>query len=182
MPNVEIPLQSLVQQQDATERLATDLEDTLKDYDEKDLIVELLQNSLDVLDEVRYRTLCEIAGLDSSDEETIRIWNRCVDDIVETDYQAFNQLAGDDLGALSVYYQNTSSQEYKTRWWDLLCSENYFNIEDRQLVENRLQELDPQLIIRVSKDNNWIEFEDNGVGMGSNQEEIVALFLTPIKF
>ena len=103
MPQTNIPLQSLVPQQDATERLATDLEDTLKDYDEKDLIVELLQNSLDILDEERYKAVCEIADLDPSDEETITLWNRCVDDIVEEDYQRYAQLLPDDLGALSVY-------------------------------------------------------------------------------
>ena len=176
MPQTNIPLQSLVPQQDATERLATDLEDTLKDYDEKDLIVELLQNSLDILDEERYKAVCEIADLDPSDEETITLWNRCVDDIVEEDYQRYAQLLPDDLGAFSVFYQDTSGQQSKTRWWDKLCSEDYFNIDDRQRLETCLEELDPKLVIRVSSDHNWIEFEDNGGGMGVTQEEIVECF------
>ena len=49
---------------DPLEALREDIEDTLKEYGELDLLVELIQIALDSIDSRRYGAICESASLD----------------------------------------------------------------------------------------------------------------------
>ncbi|GAA2782091.1 hypothetical protein [Nonomuraea dietziae] len=71
------------------EDIRSDLEDSLKEYSEIDLLVELLQNALDAMDERRYRSICAKLAIDSSHPSSIAGWNKTVDDLIQSDYEAF---------------------------------------------------------------------------------------------
>jgi hypothetical protein len=91
MPELLSPTILASGQANPEDALRQDFKDCLKEYQQFDLIVELIQNSLDVIDEVRYRKLCDIAGLDPATEGTVRLWNATVDELLEQDAASYEQ-------------------------------------------------------------------------------------------
>ena len=74
---------------DPRQQLREDLEDTIKEYNELDLLVELLQNALDAIDLKRYCAICASAGRDPDDHDTVRRWNESVLEALGRDYDQY---------------------------------------------------------------------------------------------
>ena len=100
---------------DLYEEIRSDLEDSLKEYSELDLIVELLQNALDAMDERRYRSICNSIGVSHADHATILAWNKTVSDLMKEDYDSFPNEGGASKRAV-WQSQMGHRQERRERW------------------------------------------------------------------
>lgn len=97
------------------ENLRSDLEDSLKEYSELDLLVELLQNALDALDERRFRDLCGTLSVDPADDAIVAAWNQTVDDLVASDCAAFPRDSG--WSSIAVWQRQAADKEQRRLAW-----------------------------------------------------------------
>ncbi len=142
--------------------LREDLEDTLKEYMELDLVVELLQNALDAIDRRRYEAIASAAGLDPDDVETIRGWNGAVTALIEEDARVYE--AADGPADRAVLYRTFADDAARrTRWWDVLAEQFDASAADLALAANAFRGR-LRVVVRLGPPH-WIEVEDNGVGM-----------------
>lgn len=147
---------------DPAQMLREDLEDTLKEYMELDLIVELLQNALDAIDRRRYEAIAAAAGLDPSDPDTVSKWNASVAEVIEADVTAYE--AAEGVADRAVLYRRFADDAARrSAWWEVLAAKFDANAGDLAAaatsVRGRLR-----VSVRVGPPH-WIEIEDNGVGM-----------------
>lgn len=149
-------------QADPAEVLREDLEDTLKEYMELDLIVELLQNSLDAIDRQRYINICVAANLDPEAVETVDKWNQAILEALEEDYETYNDTHGPAETAV-LYGRLSDDSARRDAWWRNLA--RHFNANSASLSAASDQ-MRGKLRVTVRLGTQpWIEVEDNGVGM-----------------
>ncbi|MFQ2167448.1 ATP-binding protein [Aeromonas hydrophila] len=148
--------------------LRQDIEDALKEYSIDDLMVELLQNSLDAIDYVRYEEICALGSLNGSDNNIIERWNKCVKNSIEKDFIIYSKCK-DQIEKASYYKDAISSDIRKNSWLEILASD--FLCSSEVNIISRLKEIYSRKfqisisIDRVDNDGVWIEVEDDGIGM-----------------
>ncbi|MFT3953804.1 MAG: hypothetical protein QM722_05230 [Piscinibacter sp.] len=155
--------------EDGLADLRSDLQDSLKEYADLDLLIELLQNAIDAVEEQRYRAVCIAAGLKPSDADTAKKWNTAVDQVLETDYAAYVGCA--DLLDKAQFYKNcTNTPKRRDAWWVALADQFECKPED---LSSTAAGLTPQLTVTINVGGPiWIEVEDNDPGMA----DVVASF------
>jgi hypothetical protein len=102
-------------EEDIYEEIRADLEDSLKEYSELDLVVELIQNALDAMDERRYQIICSAAEIVSDDGASIQAWNQTVTALMNDDYESFPD--GEGASTRAVWQTQMSDEERRRRRW-----------------------------------------------------------------
>lgn len=162
-------LLSRYHQCDLLDDLKITLQDTLKEYGELDLIVEVLQNALDAIDYRRYLLLCACAGKSPDADETVTQWNMAVEDAVARDYQEYKN-AAEPIDVATFYKKWQKDGERRDSWWKIL-SEHWEC--DHSVLANEMASFSSQLHICIDpRKPFWIDVEDDGVGISN----IVAAF------
>lgn len=170
MENVN--LSKLKVQEDASdeaiyEDIRSDLEDSLKEYSETDLIVELIQNALDAMDERRYQNICERLAVDPTEATTILAWNKTVTDVISADFDSFPNTGST---AAKAVWQSGKSDEVKARrrWAEVLISNLALSEESVEAVLNEQPADWAQLKVSIELTNpNRLTITDSGVGMAN---------------
>lgn len=155
--------------EDSLADLRSDLQDSLKEYADLDLLIELIQNAIDAVEEQRYCAICNVAGLEPGHSDTIKKWNAAVDAVLEVDYASY--IACSDLLDRAQFYKNcTNTPKRRDAWWVALASQFGCKPEDLSSI---VAGLTPQLTVTVNVNGPiWVEVEDNGPGMA----DVVASF------
>lgn len=156
-------LLSRAQKSDALEDLRTDLQDTLKEYGELDILVEIIQNSLDAIEAKRYSNIVAAAGLDPVNFDVTEKWNAAVREIVETDCTEYLKLNTNI--ELATYYKNANQISARRKeWWEVLGK--HFSAP-ADVLEAASTAYSPLIEITFRLDSGlcWLEVEDNGHGM-----------------
>lgn len=162
MPALSPDLLARVREVDPKEMLREDLEDALKEYNELDCLVEILQNALDAIDYRRYALICEAANRDPQDVETIDRWNQAVLEGVRNDYDRYAQCQTSAQKA--VFYQEAlDDNERRSAWWETLAEHMGSSPENLEAATATYQP-DLRITVRIGPPA-WIEVEDNGIGM-----------------
>lgn len=157
------------QADDPFETLREDLEDTLKEYGELDVLVELLQNALDAIDLRRYRAICAAAGRTPDDAAT-GAWNAAVLQALSDDQQEYESQAGRGAANLAVYYEGARNDDARRQsWWERLAESFGGQPEGLEAAAQERGAL--RVTVRVGPPH-WIEVEDDGGGIA----EIVEAF------
>ena len=147
---------------DPAQMLREDLEDTLKEYRELDLIVELLQNALDAIDRRRFEAIATAADLDASHPDTTRRWNAAVTKAIEDDAAAYE--AADGMAEKAVLYrQFADDAARRTAWWDVSAAKFDASAADLAAAATSFRG-HLRVTVRLGPPH-WIEVEDNGTGM-----------------
>ncbi|HVO53125.1 MAG TPA: hypothetical protein VMT37_01800 [Solirubrobacterales bacterium] len=147
---------------DPAQMLREDLEDTLKEYMELDLIIELLQNALDAIDRRRFEAIAAAAGRDPDDAGAIGAWNEAVLAAVESDVAKYEGAAGMAEKAV-LYREFADDSARRSAWWDLLAPKFGGSAADLQAAARSVR---GQLRVTVKLGPpHWLEIEDNGSGM-----------------
>jgi hypothetical protein len=142
--------------------LREDLEDTLKEYMELDLVVELIQNALDAIDRRRYEAIAVAADRNPDDVETIRRWNAAVTALIEKDVTAYE--AADGQADRAVLYRTFADDPARrTAWWGALSEQFGASAADLASAATSFRGR-LRVAVRLGPPH-WIEVEDNGVGM-----------------
>lgn len=153
-----------VENKDWQELLREDMEDSLKEYSELDLLVELIQNALDAIEQRRFHLICEAAQQDPDSAETVEKWNQAVIELIESDNQAYGR-ATDSVDRAKVYKKFRKDASRRELWWEVLSK--HLNCQAKDLM-NAASSFEPMLAITVRLDDIcWIEIEDNGLGMAN---------------
>src|SRR5581483_418455 len=161
---------------DQLTRLREDLEDSLKEYRQFDLLVELLQNALDAIEERRYRELCATARLNPASPDVIDVWNEAVLKRMKDDFDRYDACA--DYAAIALFYGSCEDDgARRAAWWNALAS----GLHDAGLSTVSADELAAtansfrgSLRIRVETGNaSWLTVEDDGIGIS----DVPAVFI-----
>jgi hypothetical protein len=164
-----VDLGELVASAAPLEALRVGLEDALKEYGEHDLLVELLQNSLDAIDAIRYRAICAAAGRDHGALETVAQWNVAVEEAIENDYDAF--AAASDPAARATWYGTARDDASRRRqWWELLAGK--LGGTAGQLAHAASSHRGAVTVGIRTGSETWISVEDNGTGI----EDVLKAF------
>ena len=153
---------------DPLEELQEDLQDTAKEYGQLDILVELLQNALDELDQVRYQKLCDVAGLLSSATTTVERWNAAVTARIRSDHDDFVAAGSDVLKQATFYKAASDDTARRSAWWKALADQFGCGASDLADASSKLK---AQLWIRLtirgpsSARECILEVEDSGSGM-----------------
>lgn len=102
-------------EEDIYEEIRSDLEDSLKEYSELDLLVELIQNAIDAMDERRYRSICELLGIASTDDATINAWNQTVSELMKEDFESYPRDEGASTRA--VWQSQMGNEDQRRMRW-----------------------------------------------------------------
>jgi hypothetical protein len=149
-------------QEDPAEALRLDLEDTLKEYGEFDLLVELLQNAIDALDLHRFERITAAAERSPSDQGTIGGWNAAVLSLMSRDQDVYEAAAGSGFAVAQVQTAWMDRVQRRAHWWRELASQWTAAPDELEAAAAGA----PQLRVRFrTGDAYWLEVEDNGVGM-----------------
>ena len=163
---------------DPTESFRKTLQDVAKDYQEHDVVVELLQNSLDALDQHRYELICSAAGLDPASDKTIDAWNKVIRDLIEEDYAEYSQaLKGKpwEVQVAALYTKWKNDKTRRDKWWEVLG--RAFNSTAAKLCKAvATTTYTPTLIVSYSQKRRFFNIEDNGVGMDLSPASVLNYF------
>lgn len=107
-------LKAQASETDIYKEIRSDLEDSVKEYSELDLIVEILQNALDAMDERRYREICNTVGVKPDDESTISGWNQTITELMQEDYESFPR---DGASKRAVWQSQMSIEPDRRKRW-----------------------------------------------------------------
>ena len=178
MPELLSPTVLASGQATPEDAIRQDFEDCLKEYQQFDLIVELIQNSLDAIDEARYRKVCSIAGLDPHAEDTVRLWNATVDELLQQDATSYERAANGGMTNVAVWYEEALDTDARREKWWLKLADTFSSTGPGSMsvsqVKERAAEFEQawsavagqlHLGISVSASAAWLEIEDNGIGI-----------------
>lgn len=149
---------------DLLEDIRRDLEDALKEYSELDLLVELLQNSLDALDHRRFIEICDILGVNHQDECVIEKWNAAVIELMREDCVEF-QAKPDDLSRAIWHRAATNSVERRRAWWKSLSQSFDKASSGAELLDYAPSWPSLRIQFELSSGINYLTVEDAGVGI-----------------
>ena len=176
-PNI-ISLSELAQSQDPAETLRQDLQDASKDYDEIDVIIELLQNALDAVDYKRYKLICDAANLDPKSDVTIEKWNDAIGSLLDEDYTKYTaswSSSTPEVSVAALYSEWSMGADRRKHWWDVLGT--HFDVSGDCLAEAVSQQnYQPKLIVRYWPTHRFIEIEDHGIGMDLKKDNALCFF------
>jgi hypothetical protein len=145
------------------EDLRTDLQDALKEYGELDLVVEILQNAIDAVENVRFANIVSAAGLDPALPETVEKWNAAVREVVSNDCDEFQKL-GSNVELASYYKKAIESSSRRKAWWAILAKHLACDPSALDLA-SRAHSPEIHIAFNVVDGVSWITIEDNGPGM-----------------
>lgn len=150
---------------DIREDIRSDLEDSLKEYSETDLLVELLQNALDALDERYYRSICAELEVDPTEPSTIDGWNRTVDELIRQDYDSFPERST-GVSPQAVWQASASQDEIRRRRWASVLLTNLGLEQDSidKIIELKLDWAKLDIILDLTGPNQ-LTIVDSGVGI-----------------
>jgi hypothetical protein len=158
----QVDLSELVAAAEPLEALRVGLEDALKEYGEHDLLVELLQNSLDAIDAIRYRAICAAAGRDPDAVETVTQWNLAVEEAIKNDCDAF-ATASDPATRATWYGAARDDAARRRQWWEMLAGQ--LGGTAGQLAHAASSHRGAVTVGVRTGAETWVSVEDNGTGI-----------------
>ena len=155
---------------DPLAELRLNIEDALKEYGELDVLVELLQNSLDSIDELRYQKICHSVSMDHASMEVIEKWNAAVNNAIYNDYIQYSGLST-TIEKAALYRRWSDEQARRDSWWRHLAEQ--FDA-DADVLKEAAEGVKGRLAVTIRIGPPVIiEVEDNGIGI----DDIPAAFM-----
>jgi hypothetical protein len=160
------------------EAFRSDLQDAAKDYEEVDLVIELLQNALDAIDQRRYDLICATAGVDPTHKDTVNRWNQTVLKLLDKDYDDYTAAWAASPAAIAVaslYTKWCDDPQRREAWWQALA-ESFGSTPEALKRAVAPSQYKPALTVCYSQTQNWLEIQDNGVGMDLTRDSVLKYF------